>query len=292
MTVDELKMPELDCKIILGNTYHLGNRPGGDTMAAMGGLHSFMAWDRCLLTDSGGFQMVSLLHLAKITEDGVLFASPSDGSEMLLTPEMSMQLQNKIGASGLAMRRRVGGGAYCAAAGSDIMMALDDVVPSTTEDPARFVEACHRTLRWIDRCIAAHGRKGEQNLFGIVQVRRRGRCVPPRGGRPRVCVVTHECGAPQGGLDCAPGGLRDVSLAGMLERDADLPGYAIGGLAGAPAAANATRRMRHARTARRTGQAQPHTHAHISAHACTHIHTRADTHTRACLYTHTHLRFL
>ncbi len=98
ITVDELKMPELDCKIILGNTYHLGNRPGGETMAAMGGLHSFMAWDRCLLTDSGGFQMVSLLHLAKITEDGVLFASPSDGSEMLLTPEMSMQLQNKIGA--------------------------------------------------------------------------------------------------------------------------------------------------------------------------------------------------
>lgn len=184
LTPTEVAAPPQDCKIILGNTYHLGNRPGGDAVEALGGLHKMMGWDRCILTDSGGFQMVSLLHLAEITEQGVEFQSPADGSRMLLTPEMSMQLQNQIG--------------------SDIMMALDDVVDSKTVDDARFTEACHRTLRWIDRCIEAHGRKGEQNLFGIIQ----------------------------GGLDVSPGGLRDICLQGMLQRDTQLPGYAIGGLAG------------------------------------------------------------
>jgi tRNA-guanine family transglycosylase len=84
----------------------------------MGGLHDFMGWKRAMLTDSGGFQMVSLLKLANITEEGVTFQSPSDGTQMLLTPEKSIQLQNEIGA--------------------DIMMALDDVVPTrhTTIRPA------------------------------------------------------------------------------------------------------------------------------------------------------------
>lgn len=123
--------------------------------------------------------MVSLLHLADITEEGVTFQSPIDGSPMLLTPEHSMAIQNRLGA--------------------DIMMALDDVVPSTTADAARFEEATHRTTRWIDRCIKAHSRPTEQNLFAIVQ----------------------------GGLDER---LREISLKDLNERD--LPGYAIGGLAG------------------------------------------------------------
>lgn len=197
VTTAELQSPPLDCDIILGNTYHLGNRPGGDTLEALGGLHKFMAWPRPILTDSGGFQMVSLLHLAEIKEEGVTFQSPVDGSEMLLTPEMSMALQNQIG--------------------SDIMMALDDVVDSKTVDDARFTEACHRTLRWIDRCISAHSRKGEQNLFGIVQ----------------------------GGLDVSPGGLRDICLQGMMQRDPDLPGYAIGGLAGGEDKTHFWRVVRH-----------------------------------------------
>ncbi|RYY32282.1 tRNA guanosine(34) transglycosylase Tgt, partial [archaeon] len=184
LTTAELQLPPLDCDIILGNTYHLGNRPGGDPLERLGGLHEFMRWPRNILTDSGGFQMVSLLALAEITEEGVTFASPVDGSKMLLTPEQSIQLQNQIG--------------------SDIMMALDDVVDSKTVDDERFKEACYRTLRWIDRCISAHGRPTEQNLFGIVQ----------------------------GGLDVSPGGLRDICLEGMIKRDANLPGYAIGGLAG------------------------------------------------------------
>ena len=95
--------------------------------------------------------MVSLLHLADITEDGVTFQSPVDGSSMLLTPEHSMKIQNQLGA--------------------DILMALDDVVSSVNEDDARFREATMRTTRWIDRCISAHARPKEQNLFAIVQVR-------------------------------------------------------------------------------------------------------------------------
>ena len=126
--------------------------------------------------------MVSLLDLAVITEEGVKFNSPIDGSEMMLTPEESIRHQNNIGA--------------------DIMMQLDDVVDSTTVDDARFLEATHRSVRWLDRCIAAHSRPQEQNLFAIIQ----------------------------GGLDCSPGGLRDICLTDLVKRDT--PGYAIGGLAG------------------------------------------------------------
>ena len=122
--------------------------------------------------------MVSLLQLANITEEGVNFRSPHDGSQMLLTPEYSMSLQNTIGA--------------------DIMMALDDVIATTTTGP-RIEEAMHRTLRWIDRCVAAHQRPREQNLFGIVQ----------------------------GALDP---NLRRTCVDGLIRRD--LPGYAIGGLSG------------------------------------------------------------
>ncbi|KAG0494671.1 hypothetical protein HPP92_005665 [Vanilla planifolia] len=101
------QLEEIDCQIILGNTYHLALRPGAELIDELGGLHKFMNWKRALLTDSGGFQMVSLLHLADITEDGVTFQSPVDGKPMLLTPEESIRIQNKIGA--------------------DIIMALDDV---------------------------------------------------------------------------------------------------------------------------------------------------------------------
>jgi len=171
----------LNCEIILGNTYHLGLRPGADLVAEMGGLHKFMNWKGNLLTDSGGFQMVSLIELAHIEESGVHFQSPVDGTNMLLTPEKSIQLQNQIGA--------------------DIMMALDDVVSSLEPDKARVTQAMHRTIRWIDRCIHAHSRPNDQNLFGIVQ----------------------------GGLDPV---LRDQCLTAMIARSDWLPGYAIGGLAG------------------------------------------------------------
>ena len=182
LTASQLK--QLDCEIILGNTYHLALRPGADILDELGGLHKLAGWDRNILTDSGGFQMVSLLALADITEEGVTFQSPVDGTTMLLTPEESMRVQNCIG--------------------SDIMMVLDDVVSSVSTDTERFKEATARTIRWLDRCIKAHKKKDTQCLFAITQ----------------------------GGLDVTPNGLRDQCLDMMLKRDKDLPGYAIGGLAG------------------------------------------------------------
>eukprot|EP00117_Sycon_ciliatum_P009673 scpid35213/ scgid11868/ Queuine tRNA-ribosyltransferase; Guanine insertion enzyme; tRNA-guanine transglycosylase len=172
------QMKAMDCRILLGNTYHLGLSPGTELLDKAGGLHKFMSWDRALLTDSGGFQMVSLLELTEITEEGVNFSSPYDGKRMLLTPEESIRIQNCIGA--------------------DIMMQLDDVVSSTTTGP-RVEEAMHRTLRWLDRCIAANKRPTEQNLFPIVQ----------------------------GGLD---GDLRRRCAEEIVKRDCG--GYAIGGLSG------------------------------------------------------------
>lgn len=135
------QVEDLDCQIILGNTYHLEQRPTSDVIDKLGGLHKFMNWKRGILTDSGGFQMVSLLDLSKVTEEGVTFQSPHDSSEMLLRPEDSIAIQNKIGA--------------------DIMMALDDVVGSTVTGP-RVEEAMERTIRWLDRCIKAHKKPESQ----------------------------------------------------------------------------------------------------------------------------------
>ncbi|TMW59936.1 hypothetical protein Poli38472_005005 [Pythium oligandrum] len=182
LTPEQMAAPPIDCKILLANTYHLALRPGTELVDSVGGIHEFMQWPRNVLTDSGGFQMVSLSKLCEITEEGVTFESFVDGTTMLLTPEMSIQHQNRIG--------------------SDIIMALDDVVSSVSDDTARFEEACDRTIRWIDRCMEAHANPERQNLFGIVQ----------------------------GGLDVSEGGLRDRCLDAFIERD--LPGYAIGGLAG------------------------------------------------------------
>jgi len=174
-----MQLVGLDCRIMLSNTYHLGNRPGVEVLEAAGGLHKFMGWPRSILTDSGGFQMVSLLKLAEITEEGVNFESPYDGSKCMLTPERSIEIQRSIGA--------------------DIMMQLDDVVDATHEDPARFEEARHRTVRWLDRCLSAHPRPDLQNLFPIVQ----------------------------GGLE--EDKRRDCAQQ-LMKRD--VPGFAVGGLSG------------------------------------------------------------
>ena len=141
---------ELGVQIMLCNTYHLGLRPGTSVVAELGGIQRMMANERCnVLTDSGGFQMVSLSDLARLSEEGVTFQSPVDGSEMLLTPEKCMAMQNEIGA--------------------DIMMALDDVVPATCGDAARVELAMERSLRWLARCLDAHRNAQRQSLFGIVQ---------------------------------------------------------------------------------------------------------------------------
>ena len=147
MSPEELE--GLGAQIILGNTFHLMLRPGPEIVAAHGGLHDFMHWRHAILTDSGGFQIFSLKKLRKITEEGVRFRSPIDGSEVRLTPEDSMDVQRKLR--------------------SDIAMALDDCTPYlATEDEAR--ESMERSMRWAVRSHAHYHRDDPPGgLFGIVQ---------------------------------------------------------------------------------------------------------------------------
>ncbi|KAF7361861.1 Queuine tRNA-ribosyltransferase catalytic subunit 1 [Mycena venus] len=146
------QVESLGVTLILNNTYHLNLRPGTKVLSEAGGAHKFQGWNRNLLTDSGGFQLVSLSKFTTITEEGALFASPFTGEPTMLTPEESIAIQHAIG--------------------GDIIMQLDDVVSSLTPDRARVEEAMERTVRWLDRCIAHHdlsGKKDTQNLFAIVQ---------------------------------------------------------------------------------------------------------------------------
>src|SRR3954471_12925187 len=116
--------------IILGNTYHLMLRPGAERIARLGGLHQFMGWERPILTDSGGYQVMSLSELAKVSEEGVAFASHLDGSRHMLSPERSIDVQRQLG--------------------SDIVMAFDELVPTTsTREQQR--EAMERSMRWARR---------------------------------------------------------------------------------------------------------------------------------------------
>lgn len=149
-TVKAMSPPELEeigAQIVLGNTYHLCLRPGADIVAAAGGLHKFMDWPRGILTDSGGFQVFSLSELRRISDDGVEFRSHLDGSRHFMTPERSIDAQQKLG--------------------SDIAMCFDECVSlPTTEKISR--EAMERTIRWAARCKKSHARE-DQALFGIVQ---------------------------------------------------------------------------------------------------------------------------
>ncbi|MBI2910412.1 MAG: tRNA guanosine(34) transglycosylase Tgt [Chloroflexi bacterium] len=188
---DELK--DLGAKIILGNTYHLYLRPGVEVIEKAGGLHRFMGWDGPILTDSGGFQVFSLGHLRRLSEDGALFRSHIDGSEHLLTPEKAIDIQHALGA--------------------DIIMPLDECPPHDAL-PAAVRSALERTYRWAERCrkhwiprteVRGIGLSGDvrqhdeptQALFGIVQ----------------------------GGLDAA---MRRESAEGMVSLGFD--GYGLGGL--------------------------------------------------------------
>jgi queuine tRNA-ribosyltransferase len=167
--LDSGEVAELGYQLILGNTYHLFVSPGPERIAAAGGLHRFMDWERALITDSGGFQVFSLAHggvanevkgsgraggegttKVEISEDGARFRSYRDGSELFISPEVSMSVQ--------------------AALGSDIALAFDECTPfhADRDYTARSTE---RTHRWLDRCLAWHEREGpeRQAVFGIVQ---------------------------------------------------------------------------------------------------------------------------
>jgi queuine tRNA-ribosyltransferase len=141
------ELVELGAQIILGNTFHLWLRPGTEVVAAHGGLHRFIGWERPILTDSGGFQVFSLGALRKVREEGVTFASPINGDRLLLTPEKSMAIQRSLD--------------------SDVVMVFDECTPfPATRDEA--AQSMQLSLRWAARSKAAHA--GNPNaLFGIVQ---------------------------------------------------------------------------------------------------------------------------
>jgi queuine tRNA-ribosyltransferase len=199
-------LPELvratGSQIVLNNTYHLLLRPGPDLIERLGGVHRFMGWDGPILTDSGGYQAYSLSDINRVDDDGVTFRSIVDGAEVRLTPERATQVQNQLGA--------------------DIIMAFDDCPPSVDpgagpanqtrlrqaarrdaaggpyDHAARLRLANERTVRWLERCKAAHAKPNDQALFGIIQG---GTSLDQRSwSAQRVCAI-------------------------------DLPGYAIGGVA-------------------------------------------------------------
>jgi queuine tRNA-ribosyltransferase len=152
MSPDELR--EMDAQIILGNTFHLWLRPGLDVVGKFGGLHRFIAWDRPILTDSGGFQVFSLGAMRKITEEGVKFSSPINGDRLFLSPEISMQIQRVLNA--------------------DVVMQFDECTPyeidgqPVTREQAG--QSMRLSLRWAKRSLDEFHREGNPNaLFAIVQ---------------------------------------------------------------------------------------------------------------------------
>ena len=158
---EELEAEDLDARIILGNTYHLWLRPGPEVIRELGGLHRFIGWGRALLTDSGGFQVFSLSHMRRLSEEGVEFRSHIDGRQYFLSPEVSMEVQ--------------------AALGSDIVMAFDECPPgqathgaaqASLELTARWARRSRARFDELQREGADAGREGahkRQAIFGIVQ---------------------------------------------------------------------------------------------------------------------------
>ncbi|AKU90722.1 tRNA guanosine(34) transglycosylase Tgt [Vulgatibacter incomptus] len=141
-------LERIGAQIILGNTYHLFLRPGHELVRRHGGLHGFMTWPKPILTDSGGFQVYSLAAARKISEEGVVFRSHLDGSRKLLTPELSIEVQEALGA--------------------DVIMAFDECPPAGS-DRRYFEDSLARTTRWAKRCKDAWHPEGKSSLFGIVQ---------------------------------------------------------------------------------------------------------------------------
>ena len=149
-TVKSLTPEDLEAcgaQIILSNTYHLYLRPGQEIVKSLGGLHRFMNWNKPILTDSGGFQILSLSRLAKTNDEGVTFQSHIDGSRHCFTPESVMEIQQSLGA--------------------DIIMALDEMAPYSA-DQSTALDSLKRTTQWAKRCRATHTDE-VQTLFGIVQ---------------------------------------------------------------------------------------------------------------------------
>jgi queuine tRNA-ribosyltransferase len=191
--------------MVLANTYHLALRPGAETVAALGGLHTMMGWPGPILTDSGGFQLYSLAASARVSEGGAVFRSHIDGRSLELTPERAVQIQELLG--------------------SDVAMVLDHVValPNT---PELVRDACERTVRWAYRAKQVHARR-DQCQFAIVQ----GGLDPPLREWCAAQLVTMEFpGYAIGGLSVGEGALErnqilDVTCAAL---PSDRPRYLMG----------------------------------------------------------------
>ena len=212
MTPEELE--GLGAHICLGNTFHLMLRPGADIVDLHGGLHRFMHWPRPILTDSGGFQVFSLKSLRKITEEGVRFRSPIDGSDVRLTPEDSMDVQLKLR--------------------SDIAMALDDCTPyPATESEAR--ESMERSMRWAARSHAHYYRERTRADAGSHGAIHPGVQALGAGSPTMESVPPGDTDAyPPGGLfGIVQGGMHTALRLASLEAltQLDFPGFAVGGLA-------------------------------------------------------------
>ena len=188
---------DLGADIVLGNTYHLMLRPGAERVAELGGLHKFMNWPHPILTDSGGFQVMSLSKLRKLNENGVTFQSHIDGSRHVLTPERSMEIQDLLG--------------------SDIQMQFDECVKMPCSD-AEAERAMRLSLRWAERSRKAFGGKPGRATFGIVQ----GAAVPAlRVESARALANMDFHGLAIGGL--AVGEPQDVMLAMIDTVEPHLP---------------------------------------------------------------------
>jgi queuine tRNA-ribosyltransferase len=146
--LDPDDLDEIGAQIILCNTYHLYLRPGHERIARLGGLHKFMSWPKPILTDSGGYQVVSLGDFRSVDDDGVIFRSHLDGSIHKFTPEHSIAVQEALG--------------------SDIAVVLDQPVPPHASSRREVAEAMVRTHSWAERCLASH-KRADQALFGIIQ---------------------------------------------------------------------------------------------------------------------------
>ena len=208
----------MGAQIILGNTFHLWMRPGLDVVKQFGGLHRFEAWNKPILTDSGGFQVWSLGEMRKISEEGVKFASPVNGDKLFLTPEISMQIQTLLN--------------------SDIVMQFDECTPYdtkghiTTEAEARFSMELSR--RWALRCKAEFARLENPERLVRHRARRHVRAPAPgiagragRDGLPRLCRGRRQRGRAQG-RDAAHHGAHAAPAAGRQAALPDGRGHARG----------------------------------------------------------------
>ncbi|HRH81363.1 MAG TPA: tRNA guanosine(34) transglycosylase Tgt [Thiobacillaceae bacterium] len=225
LTPDEVRT--LGAQIILGNTFHLWLRPGLEVIGGFGGLHRFMGWDGPILTDSGGFQVWSLTHLRKLSEQGVLFASPLNGDRLMLSPEKSMHIQRVLGA--------------------DIVMIFDECTPYPADWQVA-KDSMELSLRWAERSRVAFERGQEGAATPPSLAERFPACMPEPLEGHGACAANSpsrppapgrgEHSAPLGGagrqalFGIVQGGmyedLREKSLAGLTEIGFD--GYAIGGL--------------------------------------------------------------